>query len=460
MQPALDLPTLRQHLLGGHHRGRRSTSAGTSASSSRRPPTTRGPAWTTSATAPARAWPATASATRWSAATTSPPLSPTTGKALEWNPTGGSNSFEGDKAMEATPRGLFIGGDGMFKGGVRTGRVGVLRLQHRDQPGRRCPTPRSPPRSRVAWSPTTRPSRSPARPGSPPAASAGCRCGSRTATAASTSPSAQHVDQHRHLGQRHARRRHHATGRGPWATGSSPPTATCWSRRRPSPPPPAAPATPPRRPRRSSRSALDDQTPTTSITGPSGIQTSTTFTVTGTANDDKGVNSLTLLVPRRAEPLPAGRRHGGRHLQHLPRHPGRHRRDDGHLVLRGDAAARGRVARQRHGDRHHRSGRPAQRHPRLDRRLQRRRADRDDRGPGGDDAAVHGPGRHRRARWADHLRRHRRPTTRASRTSRSPCATAPPGRTSATTAPGALGVSAGNCRISPVDIAGSTYNWT
>ena len=38
--------------------------------------------------------------------------------------------------------------------------------------------------------------------------------------------------------------------------------------------------------------STDDQTPTTSITGPSGIQTSTTFTMTGTATDDKGVNSL------------------------------------------------------------------------------------------------------------------------------------------------------------------------
>ena len=53
-------------------------------------------------------------------------ISPTTGKALEWYPMGGSNSFEGDKAMEATPRGLLIGGDGMFKGGVRTGRVGFF----------------------------------------------------------------------------------------------------------------------------------------------------------------------------------------------------------------------------------------------------------------------------------------------------------------------------------------------
>ncbi|MGI8523672.1 MAG: PKD domain-containing protein [Nocardioides sp.] len=50
-------------------------------------------------------------------------VSPDKGRAIEWNPTGGSNSFEGCKAMEATPAGLFIGGDGMFQGGVKTGRV-------------------------------------------------------------------------------------------------------------------------------------------------------------------------------------------------------------------------------------------------------------------------------------------------------------------------------------------------
>ncbi|MGH2814928.1 MAG: Ig-like domain-containing protein, partial [Actinomycetota bacterium] len=49
-------------------------------------------------------------------------ISPTTGKALEWYSI--SNSFEGDKAMEATPRGLFVGGDGQYKGGLQTGRVG------------------------------------------------------------------------------------------------------------------------------------------------------------------------------------------------------------------------------------------------------------------------------------------------------------------------------------------------
>ena len=46
---------------------------------------------------------------------------PGTGKALEWNP--GSNSFEGNKAMLVTPRGLFAGGDATTQGGYNVGRV-------------------------------------------------------------------------------------------------------------------------------------------------------------------------------------------------------------------------------------------------------------------------------------------------------------------------------------------------
>ena len=53
-------------------------------------------------------------------------LNPADGKALEWNP--GSNSFEGNKAMEATARGLFVGGDGMYQGGENTGRVAFYDL--------------------------------------------------------------------------------------------------------------------------------------------------------------------------------------------------------------------------------------------------------------------------------------------------------------------------------------------
>ncbi len=53
-------------------------------------------------------------------------LDPATGKALEWDP--GSNSYEGNKAMLATSRGLFVGGDGKTQGGVNTGRVAFYDL--------------------------------------------------------------------------------------------------------------------------------------------------------------------------------------------------------------------------------------------------------------------------------------------------------------------------------------------
>ncbi len=49
-------------------------------------------------------------------------LNPTDGHALEWNP--GSLSYEGDKAMEITPRGLFVGGDTPTQGGFNVGRIG------------------------------------------------------------------------------------------------------------------------------------------------------------------------------------------------------------------------------------------------------------------------------------------------------------------------------------------------
>jgi hypothetical protein len=54
------------------------------------------------------------------------PLNPADGKALEWNP--GSNSFEGNKAMEATARGLFVGGDDMYQGGKTP--AGEVTLPH------------------------------------------------------------------------------------------------------------------------------------------------------------------------------------------------------------------------------------------------------------------------------------------------------------------------------------------
>ena len=48
-------------------------------------------------------------------------LNPVDGHALEWNP--GSNSYEGNKAMELTPRGLFTGGDATTQAGANIGRI-------------------------------------------------------------------------------------------------------------------------------------------------------------------------------------------------------------------------------------------------------------------------------------------------------------------------------------------------
>ena len=59
-------------------------------------------------------------------------LDPLTGTALEWNP--GSNSYEGEKAMLATSRGLLVGGDGNVKGGKTTGRVAFFDLSKEPAP--------------------------------------------------------------------------------------------------------------------------------------------------------------------------------------------------------------------------------------------------------------------------------------------------------------------------------------
>ena len=48
-------------------------------------------------------------------------LNPVDGKALEWNPS--SNSFEGNKAMKLTSRGLFTGGDATTQGGYNVYRL-------------------------------------------------------------------------------------------------------------------------------------------------------------------------------------------------------------------------------------------------------------------------------------------------------------------------------------------------
>ncbi len=59
-------------------------------------------------------------------------VDPATGHALEWDP--GSNSFQGNKAMLATPRGLFAGGDAGIQGGKSVGRVAFFDFNNDPNP--------------------------------------------------------------------------------------------------------------------------------------------------------------------------------------------------------------------------------------------------------------------------------------------------------------------------------------
>ncbi len=221
-------------------------------------------------------------------------LSPTDGRALEWNPTGGSNSFEGNKAMEATSRGLFIGGDGQFQGGVRTGRVAFYDFNSETFPAALPDTTITAPiEGRVVANnvPTT--------------ITGTARVS--TGTVGRVQVSIRDRDSGQYLQDDGTAFTTFGAGANTLnATLSGTGTTRSWSI-------PATitvnrnmivsataftaatggtgdstPAT-----KKFESFSTDDQTPTTSITGPSGVQTSTTFTVTGTANDDKGVNSLT-----------------------------------------------------------------------------------------------------------------------------------------------------------------------
>ena len=218
-------------------------------------------------------------------------VSPTTGKSLEWNPTGGSNSFEGNKAMEATPRGLFIGGDGMFQGGVRTGRVAFYDFTTETYPPALPNTTISAPiEGRVVANnaPFEVTGSAQVATGSVGRVRVQIRdrdSGQYLTSTNTWTSTATWVDAT--LGAGTTQRswtlpnRVVTTNRNLLVTAQAYTAATGGTGD-------GTPAT-----KKFESFGTDDQTPTTNITGPSGIQTATTFTVTGTANDDKGVNSLT-----------------------------------------------------------------------------------------------------------------------------------------------------------------------
>jgi PKD repeat protein len=217
-------------------------------------------------------------------------VSPTTGKALEWNPTGGSNSFEGNKAMEATPRGLFIGGDGMFQGGVRTGRVAFYDFNTVTFPAALPDTTITTPiEGRVVANNTPFSVTGTARVATGSVGRVQVQIQDRdsgqyltsanTWTSTNTSVNAT-LDAGTTNRTWHLDNRIVTTNRNMLVSAQAFTAATGGTGD-------STKAT-----KKIESFSTDDQTPTTNITGPSGIQTSTTFTMTGTANDDKGVNSL------------------------------------------------------------------------------------------------------------------------------------------------------------------------
>lgn len=221
-------------------------------------------------------------------------LNPVDGRSVEWNPTGGSNSFEGDKAMEATSRGLFVGGDGMWKGGVNTGRVGFFDFNTETFPPTLPDTTITTPiEGRVVQNGVSFDITGTARVAS--------------GTVGRVQVQVQDRDSGQYLqddgtafttfGGTANTLNATLTGTGTTRTWSLPAvidvnrnllvsaqaftTATGGT----------GDAT--RATKKIESFSIDDQTPTTSISGPSGVQTSTSFTMTGTAVDDHGVNRLT-----------------------------------------------------------------------------------------------------------------------------------------------------------------------
>jgi PKD repeat protein len=213
-------------------------------------------------------------------------LDPADGKALEWNP--GSNSFEGNKAMEATARGLFVGGDGMYQGGKNTGRVAFYDFNSNPASSPIDTTVVNPIEGRVVASGVqfvidgraTAPGRvlrvqveiqdrntkqylqdDPVSWGGVNNVYASLATADATSTAWSLPVTVTGNRELQIMAKTFA------------VTGGSDATKAV---------------------KKIESFSVDDQTPTTGISGPSGsVLTSTTFIATGTASDDNGVNALT-----------------------------------------------------------------------------------------------------------------------------------------------------------------------
>lgn len=211
-------------------------------------------------------------------------IDPVNGKALEWSP--GSNSFEGNKAMLVTPRGLFAGGDATTQGGYNVGRVAFYDFNSVPAPSPYDTKITSPVEGRVV--------------------AAGQQftiTGTATATGGLRRVQVEIIDManNRYLqpdlttwGPAAVINTNLASPNAPSSSWSLPLTiagnhaikvqAKSFALNGSSDATKAI--------KKFETFSLDDKTPTSSVTGPSSIVPSTTFTVTGTATDDKGVQSI------------------------------------------------------------------------------------------------------------------------------------------------------------------------
>jgi hypothetical protein len=209
-------------------------------------------------------------------------LDPATGRALEWSP--GSNSFEGNKAMEATARGLFAGGDANIQGGIKTGRVAFYDFNTVPAPSLPDTTITAPIMGHVVPAGTdfsiqgttsttngvrfvkvqvkdTQSGRWLHTDGS---------WGNSFAFNATLGAGTNNRDWSLPLNIPDS----HVITVSAWTVGSNGTKETTKATKK------------------IETFSFADQTPTTAINGPSGVQTDLSFTLTGTANDDHGVNRL------------------------------------------------------------------------------------------------------------------------------------------------------------------------
>ena len=305
-------------------------------------------------------------------------LDPQTGTALEWNPW--SNSFEGNKAMEATSRGLFVGGDGMFQGGVRTGRVAFYDFNSVPAPSTTDTTIDTPIEGRVVTS------------GVP-------------FTIQGTAKNPQGIRRVQVWIQDSNTKRYLQDDGTTWgsnnnilATLGTGTTNREW----------ALPVTitgtrnlkimaktigtngakdPTKATKKIESFSFDDETPTHQRHRTQRDPDLHLVHHDGDRDRRSRRELAHLLVPRRKPELPAERRNSWSHLQHLPWHSRCDRGYVGHLVVRRHPAARGNLARQRDRRRHRRAGRPPQRCARLQGRLHRVCAQCDDQPAASDDTA-------------------------------------------------------------------------